>query len=100
MYFFINLEYDTTFFKRCWRGFILYLCPKFIDGIMEAMVFEQKVSKLPFEAQREVSDYIDSLLYKYNLRESAKPYAGCMKGTVTWMSDDFNAPLDDFKDYM
>ena len=24
---------------------------------------------------------------------------GCVKGQV-WMADDFNAPLDDFKDYM
>jgi len=27
------------------------------------------------------------------------PRAGCMKGTFTWMSDDFNAPLDDFNEY-
>ena len=67
---------------------------------MEAMVLEQKVKKLPFEAQREVSDYIDSLLHKHRLCEPIKPYAGCMKGTFTWMSDDFNAPLDDFKEYM
>ncbi|MGB3849265.1 MAG: DUF2281 domain-containing protein [Tunicatimonas sp.] len=25
---------------------------------------------------------------------------GCMKGFVTYMADDFNEPLDDFKDYM
>jgi hypothetical protein len=31
--------------------------------------------------------------------EAIKPRAGCMKGTFTRMSDDFNAPLDDFKDY-
>ena len=24
---------------------------------------------------------------------------GCMKGKI-WMADDFDAPLDDFKDYM
>ncbi|MCL2802249.1 MAG: DUF2281 domain-containing protein [Treponema sp.] len=24
---------------------------------------------------------------------------GCLKGKI-WMADDFNAPLDDFKDYM
>jgi len=24
---------------------------------------------------------------------------GCMKGKI-WMADDFNAPLEDFKDYM
>jgi hypothetical protein len=28
------------------------------------------------------------------------PYAGCMSGTFGQMSDDFNEPLDDFKDYM
>jgi hypothetical protein len=27
------------------------------------------------------------------------PRAGCMKGTFTWMSDDFNAPVDDFNEY-
>lgn len=25
---------------------------------------------------------------------------GCMKGVVTYMADDFNDPLDDFKEYM
>ena len=65
------------------------------------MILEQKVKQLPFEIRQEVSDYLDLLLFKYNNRKSeAKPYAGCMKGTVTWMSDDFNEPLDDFKDYM
>ena len=67
---------------------------------MEATVLEHKVKQLPFEAHREVSDYLDLLLYKYDSRKPAKPYAGCMKGTVTWISDDFNAPLNDFKDYM
>jgi len=68
---------------------------------METIVLERKVQQLPFEARREVSDYLDKLLHKYgNHKSEVKPYAGCMKGTVTWMSDDFNEPLDDFKDYM
>lgn len=29
-----------------------------------------------------------------------KRRAGTMKGLVKYMADDFNAPLDDFKDYM
>jgi len=35
-------------------------------------------------------------------QNSAKkhPYAGCMKGTFTYMSDDFNEPLEEFKEYM
>ena len=67
---------------------------------MEAMVLERKVRQLPLEAQREVSDYMDFLLYKYRDRKPVKPFAGCMKGTFMWMSEDFNQPLDDFRDYM
>ena len=68
---------------------------------METIVLERKVKQLPFEARKEVSDYLDILLHRYHHGKSeVKPYAGCMKGTVTWMSDDFNEPLEDFKDYM
>jgi len=67
---------------------------------MEIEFLEQKVKKLPFEAQQEVSDYLDFLLYKYQNYKPVKPYAGCMKGTFLWMSDDFNEPMEDFKDYM
>ena len=31
------------------------------------------------------------------LRKAPKP--GCMKGKI-WMADDFDAPLEDFKEYM
>jgi len=67
---------------------------------MVATVLERKVKQLPFEARQEVSDYLDFLLHKYQDRQPVKPYAGCMKGTFIWMSDDFNGPIDDFKDYM
>jgi len=67
---------------------------------METTVLEQKVKQLPMEAHREISDYLDFLLHKYCVSKSVKPYPGCMKGTVIWMSDDFNEPLDDFKEYM
>jgi len=67
---------------------------------MVATVFESKVKQLPFEARKEVLEYLDFLLFKYQSRKTVKPYAGCMKGTFIWMSDDFNEPLDDFKDYM
>jgi len=66
---------------------------------MEA-VLEQKIKQLPVEVHREVSDYVDFLLYKYRILKPVKPRAGCMKGTVTWISDDFNATPDDFKEYM
>jgi hypothetical protein len=62
-------------------------------------VLEQKVKQLPLTARREVADYVDFLLQKYYVQKSIRPRAGYMTGTVTWMSDDFNAPLDDFNDY-
>ena len=61
----------------------------------------KSIRQLPSEAQHEVADYVEFLLYKYGASKShPHPYAGCMKGTVVWMSDDFNEPLDDFKEYM
>ena len=67
---------------------------------MEATVLEHKVKQLPIEAHQEVSDYLDFLIHKYRNRRLVKPYAGCLKGTFIWMSEDFNEPLNDFKDYM
>jgi hypothetical protein len=62
---------------------------------------QQKLSLLPLPARYEVFDFIDFLLKKYPAQTTgqAKPKAGCMRGTFVRMSDDFNAPLDDFKDY-
>ena len=33
-------------------------------------------------------------------KKSRRNFIGCMKGLVVYMADDFDAPLDDFKDYM
>ena len=33
------------------------------------------------------------------MQEKKKPMLGCMKGKI-WMADDFDAPLEDFKEYM
>ncbi|MDR0604910.1 MAG: DUF2281 domain-containing protein [Bacteroidales bacterium] len=60
----------------------------------------EKTHRLPPKVQQELSDYIEFLLRKYQTDVQEKPFFGCMKGTVTWMSDDFNDPLDDFKEYM
>ena len=67
---------------------------------METSVLYQKVHQLPFSMQQELLDYVEFLLRKSHDRTLRKPRAGCMKGTFTYMSDDFNAPLDDFKAYM
>jgi hypothetical protein len=60
----------------------------------------KKIHQLPPSVQHELSEYIEFLLQKYRGDASKRPSFGCMKGTVTWMSDDFNAPLEEFKDYM
>jgi hypothetical protein len=60
----------------------------------------EKIHRLPPKIQFELSDYIEFLLQKYQTDEPKKPFWGCMKGTVTWMSDDFNDPLEDFNEYM
>jgi hypothetical protein len=65
---------------------------------METAALYQHVQRLPASLQQEVSDFVSFLLNKYPAPD-VKPRAGCMKGTFTMMSDDFNAPLDDFKDY-
>jgi len=33
------------------------------------------------------------------IRQSRLDFMGCMEGKI-WMADDFDAPLDDFKEYM
>lgn len=57
-----------------------------------------KIEQLPPHILRELDDYVEFLTQKY-AANAPKPKAGCMRGTFTWMSNDFNAPLDDFKDY-
>ena len=58
-----------------------------------------KLAALPENLQQEVGDYAEFLLTKYHV-QAAKPLAfGMMKGTFA-MSDDFDAPLADFNEYM
>ena len=67
------------------------------------------------EAQSQLSDLIqqlkpgDEIVITENNRPVARLIAasaqpqrklGTLKGTVTYMADDFDAPLDEFKEYM
>lgn len=77
---------------------------------MENLELLEKVSQLPGDKQKEVSDFIDFLITKQangsqkedgnqniEKKEQKKhPKAGCMKGSVYYMSEDFNEPLEDF----
>jgi len=65
----------------------------------------EKLEKLPESLQTEALHYIEFLLERY-AKESApkempkkKRKAGLLKGKI-WMSEDFDEPLEELKDYM
>jgi hypothetical protein len=58
----------------------------------------RQIDELPEESLLELEKIIAQLLA--NKKLSAKRQFGCMKGLVISMADDFDAPLDDFKEYM
>jgi hypothetical protein len=74
---------------------------------MAIATLNRKIDMLPLYKQQEVMDFVDFLLVspsnankKNDSAIRKHPYAGCMSGTFGQMSDDFNEPLDDFKDYI
>lgn len=60
-----------------------------------------KVSQLPPNLKEEVADFVDFLIDKHDIKglQKRKLKFGMMKGTFV-MSEDFDEPLEDFKDYM
>lgn len=71
-------------------------------------LIDTKASQLPPELQAEVLNFIEFLDFKKSKNQavSADPFPrlpnkfGAGKGIITYIAEDFNAPLDDFKDYM
>jgi hypothetical protein len=71
---------------------------------MEPGLLVKKIAKLPEDLKRKAEGYIDALLDEAeNIANSKVASAnrgyGSLKGKI-WMSEDFNEPLEDFKDYM
>ena len=74
---------------------------------MESAILEQ-FQKLPLSGQQKALCYIEALVIEYAEAEGSenpqpikKRQAGMMKGTfVLPLADDFDAPLDDFQEYM
>jgi len=58
----------------------------------------RQIDELPEESLLELEKIISQL--RVNQKPPAKRQFGCMKGLVISMADDFDAPLDDFKEYM
>ena len=61
-----------------------------------------QISSLPEDVRKQVLDFIEFLMQRKGTSEEApkkKRIAGLMKGQIH-IPDDFDAPLDDFKEYM
>ena len=56
------------------------------------------LAKLSLRELKTLKKEIDQLVNQEEIQKKERQ-PGVMKGEV-WMSDDFNEPLDDFKDYM
>lgn len=61
----------------------------------------EPLKQLPEEIKREVLDYAEFLLKKYNerKRKKANRKAGSARGKYK-LAPDFDAPLEDFREYM
>ena len=65
-----------------------------------------RINSLPDDVRRQVTDFIEFLMQRRRPSPDEgggpsgnKPIAGLLKGKI-WIADDFDAPLDDFKEYM
>ena len=65
----------------------------------QAELIYQHLQRLPESIVAEVLDFVRFLEHKQPEMKPQEPrQSGSAKGLV-WMADDFDAPLDDFKDY-
>ena len=65
---------------------------------MDNILLYTKLSNLPDNMKSEVSKFIDSLLNKNKKPVKSKAKFGSAKGMFTVMKN-FDAPIEDFKDY-
>ncbi len=70
---------------------------------MTSLSLYKKIENLPPALKKEAEDFIEFLLDKTKKKEKnpqkLKKTFGSLKGKVS-LSEDFDAPLEDFKDYM
>lgn len=68
---------------------------------MSELELLSKVSQLPPNLKEEVSDFVDFLIDKHDIKhlQKRKLKFGMMKGTFV-MHDDFDEPLEHFTEYM
>lgn len=67
---------------------------------MDNVSLYSKINSLPKNLQKEVQDFVEFLQTKIKKESGNKPRAfGCLKGKIK-MAEDFDAPMEDFNDYM
>lgn len=67
---------------------------------MSATHLHALIDSLPENPKNEVKDFTEFLLMKSKAKKIKKNREfGAFKGKI-WMSDDFDEPLEDFKDYI
>jgi hypothetical protein len=69
---------------------------------MTEQLILSKLHQMPLSVQQEALDFIDFLVLKYQKQQTPVKVrkAGTMKNLVAYMAPDFDAPLEDFKEYM
>lgn len=66
---------------------------------MTTTILISKINSLPPSILNEVNDFVDFLRAKHNKTKIKERKFGCAKGLIV-MNEDFDAPLEDFKEYM
>ncbi len=66
--------------------------------IMTTSMLITKISSLPPSLLKEVNDFVDFLKTKHKKEQIKERKFGCAKGLII-MHDDFDAPIEDFKEY-
>jgi hypothetical protein len=69
---------------------------------METQTLIQKINGLPLLEKKEVDDFVEFLIFKkknLKINSNKKRAFGVFKNKIK-MSDDFDAPISDFKNYM
>lgn len=68
---------------------------------MDAVSFYNKFESLPSNLKKEATEYLEKLFSKSTVetKNKLKPKFGSLKGKIV-IHDDFDEPLEDFKEYM
>lgn len=67
---------------------------------MFSLTLYNKLSNLPESLKKEVIEFIDSLASKKKSYHSKKERIPGLASGLIFIKDDFDEPLEDFKDYM